>query len=54
MHYTHIDLNPNMQFFGTQQHAYQSFLVTSWFDSVCVVVACWVNFGQKCLHEHEL
>ena len=29
-----------------KQYAYQSFLVTSLFDSVCVYVACWVNFRQ--------
>ena len=29
-------------------------LVTSWFDSVCVTVACWVNFKENNLHEYEL
>ena len=53
-HYTNINLSHRMQFLSTQQHAYQSFLVTSSFDSICVVVACWVNFVQECLHEHEL
>lgn len=31
--------NPTHSFCSTQQHDYQSFLVTSWFDSVCVIVA---------------
>ena len=31
-----------------------SFLVTSWFDSVCVTVTRWVNFIEKHLHEYEL
>ena len=22
-------------------------MVTSWFDSVCVTMACWVNFKEK-------
>ena len=26
-----INLHPNIQFLNTQQHTYQSFLVTSWF-----------------------
>ena len=30
------------------------FLFTSWFDSICVTVACWVNFKEKHLHKHEL
>ena len=32
---------------STQQHAYQSVLVTSWFDSICVTVTCWVKFREK-------
>ena len=28
--------------------------LTSLFDSVYVVVLRWVNFSEKCLHEHEL
>ena len=54
LHLAQIDLYPNTQLLSTQQHAYQSFLVTSWFDSVCVTVACWVNFNKMNLHEHEL
>ena len=54
LHLTHINLHPNTQLLSTQQHAYQSFLVTSWFDSVCATVACWVNFKEKHLHEYEL
>ena len=40
--------------FGAQQHAYQLFLVTSWFDYVCIQVACWVNFTQKYRIQHKL
>ena len=29
------------------------FWVTSWFDSVCVQVTSWLNFRQKCFHQHE-
>ena len=43
-----------MQSLSTQQHAYQSFLATSWFESVSVTVAYWVNFKEKHLYEHEL
>ena len=50
LHLTQINLHPNIQFLSTQQNAYQSFLVTSWFDSVCVTVACWANFKEK--HSH--
>ena len=53
-HLTRINLRPNTQFFSTQQRAYQSFLVTSWFEFVCVTVKRWVNFREKHLHEHEL
>ena len=53
IHYTQINSSPNTQFLSIQQHAYRSFLVISWFDSVCVAVAWWVNVGQKCLHEHD-
>ena len=28
--------------------------VTSWFDSICIVLARWVNLSLQCLHEHEL
>ena len=54
IHLTQISLHPNIQFLSTQQHAYQPFLVTSWFDSVCVTVTCCVNFREKHLHEYEL
>ena len=54
LHLTQINLYSNAQLLSTQQHAYQSFLVTSWFDSVCVTVACWVSFKEKHLHEHGL
>ena len=54
VHLTQINLYSNAQLLSTQQHAYQSFFVTSWFDSVCVTVACWVNFKEKHLHEHGL
>ena len=43
-----------VQFLSTQQHAYQSSLVTCWFNSVCVTVTRWVNFREKYLHEYEL
>ena len=33
IHHTHISLYPNTQFFTAQQRAYQSFLVTSCFDT---------------------
>ena len=54
LHLTQINLHPNTQLLSTQQLAYQSFLVTSWFDSVCVTVACWVNFKEKHSHKYEL
>ena len=54
LHLTQINLHPNTQLLITQQHAYRSFLVTSWFDSICVTVACWMNFTEKRLHEYEL
>ena len=54
IHLTRINLRPNMQFLSTQQRACQSFLVTSWFDSVCVTVTRWANFREKHLHEYEL
>ena len=38
---------PTYSFLSTQKRAYQSFLVTSWFDSVCVTVTCWVNFREN-------
>ena len=47
IHYTQISLHPNIHFFNAQQRAYQSFLKTTWFDSVFILVACWVNFRQK-------
>ena len=36
IHHTLINLRPNEQLLSTQQHAYQSFWVTSCFDSVCI------------------
>ena len=54
IHLTWINLRPKIQFLSTQQRAYQSFLVTSWFDSVCVTVTRWVNFREKRLHKYEL
>ena len=47
LHLTQINVHPNTQLLSTQQHAYQSFLVTSWFDSVCVTVVCWVNLKKN-------
>ena len=44
IHPTQINLHPNIHFLSSQQHAYQSFLETSWFDSICVTVTGWVNF----------
>ena len=47
IHLAQINLHPNIQFLSAWQHAYQSFLVTSWFDSVCVTVTRWVNFREN-------
>ena len=47
MLYEQLLIRPNLQFLSTQQPAYQSFLVTSWFDSVCVNVSCRVNFREN-------
>ena len=46
IHLTQITLHvcPNIQLLSTQQHAYQSCLVTSWFYSVYNIVAYWVSF----------
>ena len=49
IHYTHISLHPNIHLFNAQQRAGE----TSWCDSVYILVACWVNFRQKCLHQYE-
>ena len=54
IHLTQITLHPNIQVLNTQQRAYQSFLVTSWFDFVCVNVTRWMKFIEKYLHKHEL
>ena len=54
IHLTRINLRPNMQFLSTKQRVYQLFLVTSWFDSVCVIEKRWANFREKHLHEYEL
>ena len=45
-HLNRNNLRPNLQLLSTQQRVYQSFLVTSWFDSVCVTVTRWVNFRE--------
>ena len=48
IHHTQINLRSNKLLLNTQQHAYQSFfLVTSSFDSICVILACWVIFRLK-------
>ena len=52
IHHTQLKLRPNLQFLSTQQHAYQSFLVTSWFDSVCITVTRGMNFREKHLHDY--
>ena len=46
--FTHIRICPNTQLFSVHR-TYQSclHLVTAGFDSVCIVVARWVNFRQK-------
>ena len=54
MNLARINLRPNIHFLSAQQCAYQSFLVTSWFYSVCVTVTRWVNFREKHLHEYKL
>ena len=54
IHLTLINLHPNIQFLNAQQHVYQLCLVSSWFDSVCVTVTCWMNFREKQLHVYEL
>ena len=43
---------PKNQYLSAQQYAYQSFVVISWFDSFYIQVARWLNFRQKCLHQH--
>ena len=48
LYISHKSLNaPTYNFFSTQQRAYQSFLATSWFGSVCIIVTRWVNFREK-------
>ena len=54
IHLTRIHLRPNVQFFEYSAACLTVILVTSWFDSVCVTVTCWVNFREKHLHKHEL
>ena len=44
IHLTQIILRPKIQLLSTQQHAYQSFLITSWSNSVYNIVAYWVSF----------
>ena len=53
-HFTQIILRPIIQILSTPQHAYQSFLVTSWFYTVYNIVTRWVIFRDKHLHKHEL
>ena len=43
IHLTQITSRSNIQFLSTKQSAYQSFLVTSWFDSVRITVKRWLN-----------
>ena len=43
IHHTEASLRLNTQYLIAQQYAYQSILVTSWFDSV----ARWAIFRQK-------
>ena len=47
VHHTQINLRPNTQLLSTQQHAYQSFLITFWFNSVCVTEPRSVNFREN-------
>ena len=56
IHLTQINLHPNIQFLSTQQHAYQSFLVSYdfGFDSIYVTVTGWMSFREKHLQEFEL
>ena len=48
---TKIISHPNIQFLSTQQHAYQSFLITSWFYCIPVTVTRLVNFE---MNHHQL
>ena len=54
IHLTRIFSRSNTQFLRTKQQAYQSFLVTPRFDSVCATVVGVGGFYGKYLHEHEL
>ena len=54
IHLTLITLRTNMQLLSNAQHAYRSFIVTSWFDTVYNAVAHWMNFRTNQLHEHDL
>ena len=47
IYHTHASLRPNTQYLSAQQYFYQSFLVTSLFDFVCVQVARWENLRQN-------
>ena len=49
MHHTQINLSPRVL-----RVLISHFQVTSWFDSVCIVVARQVYFRDFFLHEHEL
>ena len=46
-HLTQFTLRPNIQLSSTQQHAYQSFSVTSWRYIVCNIVTRLLNFEKK-------
>ena len=54
IHLTKITLRPNIQLLSNPQHAYQSFRVTSWFDTANNAVTRWMNFRENHLHEHDL
>ena len=54
IHFTQIILRTIIQLLRTQQHAYQSFLVTTWFYSIYNIVTRWVICREKHLHKHEL
>ena len=54
IHLTQVTLCRNLQFLSTQQCAYQSYLVTSWFDSACITLTHWLNFREKHFPDQEL
>ena len=48
LYISHRSFNaPTYSFLSAQQRAYQSFLVTFWFGSVCITVARWLNFREN-------